>query len=73
MADLHSKILDERLSSPIFLIFMQFSTNFGQIIGWHPFRVGGPPWEILDPPLVQFPKLVNVNKAGKYKIGATDT
>ena len=48
MADLHSKILDAQPSSPIFFIFMQFSTNFVQIIGWHPL------WEILDPPLELF-------------------
>ena len=38
--------------SPNFFIFMQFSANFGQIIGWHlPFGLTIPLWEILDPPL----------------------
>ena len=36
VADLHSKILDAHPSGPIFFIFIQFSTNFVQIIGWHP-------------------------------------
>ena len=36
--------------SNFFFIFMQFSGEFGQIIGRSPFRVGDPR-EILDPPL----------------------
>ena len=35
-------------------IFMQFSVNIGQIIGWPPSGVGAPFWEILDPPLVSY-------------------
>ena len=31
-ADLHGKILDAAALGPIFFIFMQFSSNFGQII-----------------------------------------
>ena len=44
MADQHSKILDACSPlSPIFFIFMQFSVNFGQILGWRPpFRYDTP-------------------------------
>ena len=41
VADLHSKILDPPLS-PIVFIFMQVSTNCGQILGWRPL----PGWRI---------------------------
>ena len=37
VADLHCKTVYARPSlGRIFFIFMQFSANFGQIIGWHP-------------------------------------
>ena len=36
VADLHSKILDTRPLGLIFFIYMQFSPNFDQIIGWYP-------------------------------------
>ena len=55
VADLRSKIVDARPPfGPIFLIFMQFSAKFGQIIGLRPPPLGlAPPvWEILDPSLV---------------------
>ena len=44
VADLHSKILDARPHlSPIFLIFVQFLANFGQMVGWRPpFWLGVP-------------------------------
>ena len=36
VAELYSKILDAHPLGPIFFIFMQFLTHFGQIIiGWH--------------------------------------
>ena len=64
VADLHNKILDMHPFGPIFLLFMQFSANFGQIIRWLPrFRLA--PREILDPPLA-WPKGVSHVPSGGY-------
>ena len=49
VADLHAKILDA--PPPICLIFMQFSANFGQIMGRRPLS-GWHPLGILDLPLL---------------------
>ena len=42
---------------PIFFIFLQFTANFGQIIGWRPnppFGLTSHIWKILDPSLGWF-------------------
>ena len=53
VTDLHCKTVYARPSlGRIFFIFMQFSANFGQIIGWHPLSNWHPLWKILDPPLL---------------------
>ena len=47
--DLHSNVLDIPSFPVQYFVFMQFLAKCDQIMCWHPFGVGSPLREILDP------------------------